>query len=192
MNLPHISRGVETKYLATYGKVAYLELSFYQISETVIRLIVRTNIAPRSQRLVLINQRGRHILSPKMLTICVSMCSLSACCLWMLTDAIPVSTYTRTHTPSLSLCLSATLPFSLPFKRCCDTGLMINRNTDFSQLSSYHFKGSTYTKYSSSEFLNFLNLFKTVSSFSLLCLDTELFRLEVESCGELARIGTLS
>jgi hypothetical protein len=65
----------------------------------------------------------------------------------MRTDAIPVSTYTRTHTPSLSLCLSATLPFSLPFKRCYDTGLMINRNTDFSQLSCYHFKGSTYTKY---------------------------------------------
>jgi hypothetical protein len=32
-----------------YGKVAYLELSFHQISETVIRLIVGTNIALRSQ-----------------------------------------------------------------------------------------------------------------------------------------------
>ncbi len=77
----------------------------HQISETVIRLIVGTNIAPRSQRLVLINQRGRHILSLDMSAICVSMCSLSACCLWMLTDAIPVSTYTRTHTLSLSVSL---------------------------------------------------------------------------------------
>jgi len=110
---------------------------------------VGTNIAPRSQQMLLINQRGRRIVSPKYVcNMCFYVCfSLphSACCLWMLTDAIPGSTYTRTHTP-LSLCLSATLPFSLPFKRCCDTGLMINRNTDFSQLSSYHFKGSTYTK----------------------------------------------
>ncbi len=53
---------------------------------------------------------------------------------------------TLAHTLSLSLCLSATLPFSLSFKRCCDTTNGINRNTDFSLSSSYHFKGYTYTK----------------------------------------------
>jgi hypothetical protein len=39
--------------------------------------------------------------------------------------------YTRTLTP-LSLCLSATLPFPLSLKRCCDTAILINRNIDFS------------------------------------------------------------
>jgi hypothetical protein len=53
---------------------------------------------------------------------------------------------TLAHTLPLSLCLSTTLSCSLSFKRCCDTTNGINRNTDFSLSSSYHFKGYTYTK----------------------------------------------
>ncbi len=64
----------------------------------------------------------------------------------MLTDAVvSIGLPLHTHTP-LSLCLSATLPFPLSFKRCCDTAMRIIRNTDFSLSSSYHFKGYTYIK----------------------------------------------
>ncbi len=129
-----------------YGKVVYLELSFHQISKTVIRLIVRTNIAPRSQRLVLINQRGRHILSSK---DAYNMCFhvFSFCVLFVDADRRYPGVDLHSHTHSLSLSVSPLPCLSLfQLKRCCDTGLMINRNTDFSQLSSYHFKGSTYTK----------------------------------------------
>ncbi len=107
---------------------------------------MRTNIAPRSQRLVLINQRGRHILSlircSQYVFPCVLFLRVVCGCWPMLSRCRP----TLADTLPLSLCLSATLPCSLPFKRCCDTVLMINRNTDFSQHSSYHFKGSTNTK----------------------------------------------
>ncbi len=48
---------------------------------------------------------------------------------------LSVLAYTRTLT-LLSLCLSATLPFPLPFKRCCDTAILINRNIDFSVFGS--------------------------------------------------------
>ncbi len=108
-----------------------------------------TNIAPRSQQILLINQRGRRIVSPKYVcNMCFYVFSLSlsqrvVCRCWpTLFRCRP----TLAHTLTLALCLSATLPFSLPFKRCCDALIGINRNTDFSLFSAYHFKGSTNTK----------------------------------------------
>jgi hypothetical protein len=84
-----------------------------------------------------------------MFAICVSMCSLSPSLSVLFVDHEPTLFRCRptlAHTLTLTLCLSTTLPFSLPFKRCCDTLIGINRNTDFSLSSSYHFKGRTYTK----------------------------------------------
>jgi hypothetical protein len=108
-----------------------------------------TNIFPESHQISLINQRGRRIVSSHYVyQMCFYVLSPSlslSVLLWMLTDAVAVSAYTR-HTLILSLCLSATLPLSLSFKRCCDTANRINRNTDFSLSSSYHFKGYTYMK----------------------------------------------
>jgi hypothetical protein len=54
----------------------------------------------------------------------------------MLTDAVvSIGLHSHTHS-SHSLCLSATLPFPLSFKRCCDTAILINRNIDFSVFGS--------------------------------------------------------
>ncbi len=86
----------------------------HQISETVIRSIVGTNIDPRSQQLVLINQRGRRILSLDMSAICVSMCSLSPSLSVLFVDAdrrySGVDLHSHTHSLSLSVsplpCLS--------------------------------------------------------------------------------------
>ena len=109
-----------------------------------------TNILPESHQKPLINQRGRRIvLSHSVYHMCFYVLSPSlslSVLLWMLTDAV-VGIGLLSHTdPSLSLCLSATLPFPLSFKRCCDTANGIIRDTDFSLSSSYHFKGYTYTK----------------------------------------------
>jgi hypothetical protein len=90
-------------------KLPILNCRSHQISETVIRSIVGTNIAPRSQRLVLINQRGRHILSIDMSAICVSMCSLSPSLSVLFVDAdrrySGVNLHSHTHSLSLSLSL---------------------------------------------------------------------------------------
>jgi hypothetical protein len=90
-------------------KQPILNCRIHQISETVTRSNVGTNIIPKSQQLLLINQRGRRIVSlkicPQYVFLCALSLSLPPCCLWLPTDAIPVSTYTRTHTHSLSLSL---------------------------------------------------------------------------------------
>ncbi len=54
--------GCQTYLQILYGKVAYLELSSHQISESNNRLSVRNSISQESQRLSLINQRCRRIL----------------------------------------------------------------------------------------------------------------------------------
>ncbi len=86
----------------------------HQISETVIRSNVGTNIVPRSQQLVLINQRGCRIVSLNLSAICVSMCSLSPSLSVLFVDAdrrySGVDLHSHTHSFSLSVsplpCLS--------------------------------------------------------------------------------------
>ncbi len=122
----------------------------HQISETVIRSSVGTNIIPKSQQLWLINQRGRLIVSLKYVrNMCFYVFSLSlsqrvVCgCRLTLFRCRP----TLAHTLILSLCLSATLPFFLPFKKVLRHlhGYHWNTRFDCIRLFSFH-KGSTNTK----------------------------------------------
>ena len=123
-------------------KQPILNCCIHQISETIIRSNVGTDINPKSQQLLLINQRGRHIcfsqICPQYVFLCVLSLPLSACCLWLPTDAIPVSTYTRTHTHSLSVSLLPCLSF-FPLKRCCDTFMVIIEIQDSIVFSCSHF-----------------------------------------------------
>ena len=114
----------------------------HQISETVIRSIVGTNIAPRSQQLVLINQRGRRILSFNMSAICVSMCSLSPSLSVLFVDAdrrySGVDLHSHTHSFSLSVSPLPCLSF-FPLKRCCDTLVIIIEIQDSIVFGCSHF-----------------------------------------------------
>ena len=95
------------------------------------RLSVRTSISQRSQRCSLINQRGRRIsLSPDVFP-CVSLPMLFVDADRRYLGFRP--TLARTHI--LSLCLSATLPYLLPFIRRCAATILINRNIHFSVFS---------------------------------------------------------
>ncbi len=114
----------------------------HQISETVTRSNVGTNITPRSQQLVLINQRGCRIVSLKYVrNMCFYVFSLSlsqrvVCgCRPTLFWCWP----TLAHTLILSLCLSTTLPFSLSFKRCCDIFMIIIEIQDSIVFGCSHF-----------------------------------------------------
>ena len=96
------------------------------------RLSVRTFISQISQRCSLINQRGRHIsLSPDVFS-CVSLPMLFVDVDRRYLRFRP--TLARTHI--LSLCLSATWPYLLPFIRRCAAAILINRNIHFSVFSS--------------------------------------------------------
>ncbi len=92
---------------------------------------MRTSISQISQRYSLINQRDRRILYHQM---CFHV-SLFPCCLWMLIDAI-FGFDQHSHAHTFSLCLSATLPYLLPFIRRCAAAIRGNRNTHFSVFSS--------------------------------------------------------
>ena len=111
-------------------KSLIFELSSHQISEPNNRLSVRTFISQRSQRCSLINQRGRCIsLFPNVFPY------VSLPTLYTDADRRYRSFGQHSHAHTFSLCLSATLPYLLPFIRCCAATILINRNIHFSVFS---------------------------------------------------------
>jgi hypothetical protein len=67
--------------LESWGRIMVkqpiLNCRIHQISETVTRSNVGTNIIPKSQQLLLINQRGHRIVSLKICPQYVFLCALS-------------------------------------------------------------------------------------------------------------------
>ena len=121
---------MEKNYIMVKSLILNCRLTKYRSQNN--RLSVRTSISQRSQRCALINQRGRRILLSPNVFPCVSLVTLFVDADRRYLRFRP--TLARTHI--LSLCLSATLPYLLPFIRRCAATNLINRNIHFSVFSS--------------------------------------------------------